>query len=117
MSRYRTEDGTVGTTDGLKTEIITPRAEELRHWGTDVKLCGTCRYFDHEQGQKEIMQQQLAERLTREEGWKLHHLGSRLQDLGLCGAGDGDTLTGRMHKSCSQYRETHGRVEKQWKGI
>lgn len=76
--------------------------------------CGTCKYFDLEHGQAEIVKQRFAERLVREDKWQLHHLGAPLEMVGLCGAHgtgntEGEMATTSVSKACDQYRPTTSR--------
>ncbi len=105
MSDERRPDGTFDATP----KITTPEAEELKLYGTDVKVCGQCKYFrNDEAAQEEIRNQRFYERLAREEGWKVRYLGSDPRTHGLCGAASGEVLTGALHKGCDQFRERRG---------
>lgn len=92
----------------VKIEGATP--EELRHALETKETCGECRYFEVAEGKRLMDAQRFVERLVQEEGWQVKHLCSPLNDLGICGAhssgvaGGVESLTGRMHKACDQFR-------------
>lgn len=89
--------------------INTPAAEEVALYGTDIKVCGMCRYFESgESARENIRSQKFYERLVREERWQVKHLGSDPRTHGLCGRTNGETLTGAMHKACDGYVERRG---------
>jgi hypothetical protein len=71
-------------------------------------ICGFCRYFDLENGRKEIVRQRFAERLVYDEQWKLRHLGAPVDTLGLCGASNGEVATSFVSKGCDQFRAKGG---------
>lgn len=99
-----------GNTVGMRSMVLRPREEDVALFGTEVKVCGDCKYFERGLTAKvEVQNQRFFERLVLEEGWKTQHLCSPPEDLGLCGAGNGEMMTGRMHKACDQYREARGR--------
>lgn len=68
-------------------------------------ICGFCKYFDLENGRKEIARQRFAERLVNDEQWKLRHLGAPIDTIGLCGASNGEVATSFVSKGCDQYRQ------------
>jgi hypothetical protein len=78
--------------------------EREAYMNANVNVCGSCKFFDLEKGQAEMMRQQFPQRLVREEGWKLHHLGAPLEYVGLCGASGGEMATTVVSKACDQYR-------------
>lgn len=88
--------------------IILPGQDDLDAIGTNI--CGTCKYFSLAEGQKRMQAQRFVEVLVREHKWKLHHLCSPLNQLGLCGAhesgerGGESLITGSQHKACDHYR-------------
>jgi hypothetical protein len=93
----------------LTSLVVTPTDEEIETHGRPLRVCGECRYFNQsDRAQEVIYGQRFYERLVREEGWKLKHLCSPPQDLGLCDAWHGEMLTGRFHKACDQYRPANG---------
>ena len=91
---------------GSTSAIINPTADHLAAYANgEVQVCGHCRFFELEKGQQEMAKQRFAERLVREQEWKLQHLGAPMEMMGLCGATNGDTATGFMTKACDQYRQ------------
>lgn len=79
----------------------------------DGFTCGNCKFFDLKTGQKEMVKQRFADRLVRDEKWKLHHLGTPLAWTGLCGASNGELATSVVSKACDQFRpRTRSRFEK-----
>lgn len=89
--------------------INTPAAKEIALYGTEIKVCGSCKYFRNDEvATEEIRRQRFYERLVREDSWKVKHLGSDPRTHGLCGATNGETLTGALHKGCDQFRERNG---------
>jgi hypothetical protein len=111
MSRYTT----------APTELERPDPDQVaRYAGGTGRICGECKHFAHGEGQMRMEQQQLLQSIVRDYGWKLHHLGSAPQDLGLCGesasgenrtSGKGLTFTGRYcdARSCDAFRPANGR--------
>lgn len=99
-----------------ESTVITPGQEEMALVQLEGKTCGTCKYFSRAEGQRLMEAQRFVERLVREEKWKVHHLCSPLNHLGICGAhvsgsrGEDGYLTGMLHKGCDQWRPAHGRV-------
>jgi len=94
------------------SEIHLPTVEE-RRMAASGNVCGECKYFELAEGQKQMEAQRFVERLVREQEWKVEHLCSPTNALGLCGAADagtgGDqTITGRMHMACDQFRQDQG---------
>lgn len=89
---------------------------ELAHAIATNRVCGSCKYFEKAEGQRLMKAQKFVERLVREEHWQVKYLASPLNDLGICGAhssgrdGAEETITGRMHAACDQYREDRGLV-------
>jgi hypothetical protein len=87
-------------------QVHQPSARELKlYQDGNIKVCGNCKFFDLESGRREMIRQRFPERLVKEQEWKIHHLGAKLDELGLCGASGGSTATGFMSKACDQYRE------------
>jgi hypothetical protein len=92
----------------MKISGATP--DELKHALETKETCGECRYFELAEGRRLMEAQRFVERLVQEEGWQVKHLCSPLNDLGICGAhssgaaGGVESITGRMHKSCDQFR-------------
>lgn len=84
--------------------------DEMRHIMATNHVCGACKYFSLAQGQSLMVAQQFLKRLVREDNWQVKHLASPVNQLGVCGAhtsgakGEHETLTGRLHKACDQYR-------------
>lgn len=78
--------------------------EQLVHSGPTTFICGFCKYFDLENGRKEIARQRFAERLVHDEQWKLKHLGAPIDTIGLCGASNGEVATSFVSKGCDQFR-------------
>lgn len=66
--------------------------------------CGSCKFFDLENGRKEIVRQKFGDKLVRDYEWKLKHLGADPDAIGLCGASGGEMATTFVSKACDQYR-------------
>lgn len=119
----------VNWTDGATGEqfakssspVVAPGQDDIEMLAAQ-KVCGTCKYFEHARGQELMRAQQFVERLVREEKWKLHHLASPLNHLGVCGAhrsgakGEQEMITGALHKACDQWRDSAGIVSISKKG-
>jgi hypothetical protein len=89
--------------DGPRLHQIT--AQEASVFGSPRAVtCGSCKYFDLENGRKEIARQRFGEKLVADYEWKLKHLGAEPDAIGLCGASGGDTATTFVSKACDQYR-------------
>lgn len=113
MSRYETLDDETG--------LVAPSMADLARTTGGGKVCGQCKYFDHSEGQKRMIRERFAEQLVIEHGWKLHHLGSSIEQLGICGAYEaGETtsgtriqlITGPLHAGCDQYIPAAGLVRR-----
>jgi hypothetical protein len=88
---------------GPSLHQVTP--SEARRFGNPRALtCGSCRFFDLENGRKEIVRQKFGEKVVREYEWKLRHLGADPDAIGLCGASGGEVATTFVSASCDQYR-------------
>lgn len=97
---------------GGPAAIETPDGQAIQQYGGDgnaYNVCGTCRYFDYKNGQIQIAKERFAERMVREMGWKLKHLGVPVEQMGLCAA-EGDKATTPVSRSCDQYRPKNGRI-------
>jgi len=103
---WRNSDGAVSLPGPRASVIEAPTAREVQSYGIDTprNVCGECKYFDLEKGRVEIAKQRFLERVTRDEKWKLKHLGGPVDALGLCGASGGEKATFYVSKSCDQYR-------------
>lgn len=100
-----------GHTFNTETAVVQPSERDLARYGAPTTVCGNCRHFDiGDIAREKIRRERFYERLVREEGWKVKHLCSHPADLGLCGLSNGDTLTGRLHKGCDQYRPSNGLI-------
>jgi hypothetical protein len=66
--------------------------------------CGSCKFFDLENGRKEIVRQKFGEKVVKDYEWKLQHLGADPDAIGLCGASGGEIATTFVSKACDQYR-------------
>lgn len=101
---------------GQQMSITGSVPQELAHALATNRVCGECRYFELAEGQRLMRAQQFIERLVREESWQVKYLASPLNDIGICGAhssgraGAEETITGRMHMACDQYRPNKGLV-------
>jgi hypothetical protein len=101
---------------GAPMQITGSVPEELAHALRTNRVCGECSYLALAHGQKLMVAQKFVERLVREESWQVKHLASPLNDLGVCGAhtsgaaGENETITGRMHMACDQFRPNKGLV-------
>lgn len=98
-------------------KIVTPEeAEESMAIRADMKICGTCKFFDLDHGQYTMMVTRFLERLVQENNWQVRHLCSHPKEIGICsqslsGAkGEEATLTGVRHKACDMHRERNGLV-------
>jgi hypothetical protein len=98
----------------VQGEIVRPAdAAEAAHFNAITKTCGSCQKFNQSDAAiAEIRSQKFYQRLVREDGWKLKHLGSDPSTHGLCDetSGDDTKLTGAFHKACEHYRENRGLV-------
>ncbi len=91
---------------GQKQEMLVqrPTAKDVETYSTVHRnVCGHCKYFDLETGRKEMIRQGFLERMAFDEKWKLSHLGAQLDELGLCGASGGGTVTSFIAKACDHY--------------
>ena len=97
----------------MKSQIHLPTLGDASF--LEVKnLCGACAYFERTHGQQQMEAQRFLERLVREQDWKVEHLCSPVNHLGICGAADAGTggdqmITGAMHMGCDQFRPDNGR--------
>lgn len=92
------------------SKLVTPDAAEVAHFMRIKRTCGECKHFDKsEKAKAEISNEQFYKRLVREEGWKLHHLGSDPSSHGLCAMKPG-TLTGELHKGCDHFSQNNGLI-------
>lgn len=82
------------------------------HQRLNTKVCGACKHFDLEAGQREIESQEFLDRLVEEQEWKLKHLGMPIESMGLCGASGGEMLTGTACVACDHYTERSGKEGK-----
>lgn len=112
---YRSEDGT--ETKAKSAPVISGSLPEEMKLALETKnVCGECKYFSLAQGQKLMQAQRFVERLVQEDHWQVKHLASPLNDLGVCGAhtsggkGEEEMITGKMHKSCDQFRPANGKI-------
>lgn len=102
----------------ISRKILTPaEAEEAQAIRPDMKICGTCKHFDHEPGQHAMKVTKFLTRLVKENNWQVRHLCSHPDEIGFCGqsisgaGGDGATLTGFRHKACGMHRPRNGLVQ------
>lgn len=90
--------------------------DELRMALETKNLCGECKHFELAEGQRLMEAQRFVERLVREQEWKLHHLCSPANQLGLCGQstsgapGENVTITGRITKACDHFKPNNGLI-------
>jgi len=96
----------------MESKIHLPQAGD-EAFAEAKDLCGQCKYFELSHGQAQMTAQQFVARLVQEQDWKVEHLCSPLNQLGICGAADagtgGDqTITGTMHVGCDQFRPKNG---------
>lgn len=91
-------------------DFTVPRSESFYADGVLVHNCS--KFNQSEAAIAEIRSQKFYQRLVREDGWKLKHLGSDPSTHGLCDetSGDDTKLTGAFHKACEHYRESRGLV-------
>ncbi len=99
------KDGTTGATiKGKGARVLTPSGEDIKSYGAgNMNVCGHCKYFDLENGRKELVRQRFGEMLVREHEWKLKHLGD-VDTLALCGASGGETCVAFVSAACDQFR-------------
>lgn len=89
----------------LPTTITQATAQDIDQYTTRYEnTCGACRFFNLEEGRKEIYRQGVARRLVLEQEWKLKHLGAPLDHCGLCDASNGEMMTTTISKACDQFR-------------
>lgn len=87
-------------------------AAEIARYAMPQTTCGECKFGDFsDAAQRKIKAERFYERLVREEGWQLKHLCSSPKDLGLCGMSNGETMTGRLHRGCDQFKPRNGLVK------
>lgn len=100
------KDGQTGTTSaGAQVQVHAPSAEDISDFGSPRAMtCGPCKYFDLENGRKEIVRQRFGEKLVRDMEWKLQHLGADVDAIGLCGASGGEMAVTFVSKACDQFR-------------
>lgn len=100
------KDGHTGeSAPGNPVLIASPDAEEIQAFSSPrANVCGNCRFFDLENGRKEIVRQRFGEKLVLEFEWKLRHLGADVDAIGLCGQSGGETAVSFVSKSCDQFR-------------
>jgi hypothetical protein len=87
--------------------VVGADGEETHSYAVPPKqVCGSCKNFNIELGRKEIIKQRFAERLVREEEWKLKHLGVPLDHLGMCDESQGKMVTCSITNAdkCPAYR-------------
>lgn len=90
---------------GPDASVVLADSREVGAYGFGGhRVCGECRYFDVENGRREIIKQRFGERLVQEQEWQLKHLGVPVDSLGLCGASDGELAVTVVSKSCEQFR-------------
>lgn len=106
---WRTSDGRAIIND---SPVVAPDMSDAKLLESAHNVCGTCKYFELIEGQKLMEAQKFVERLVREDKWRVHHLASPLNQLGICGAasnpGGDETITGKMTKACDQWRDAKG---------
>ena len=96
---------------GRESRIVTPNANEVDIYADpQAATCGSCCYFDVENGRKLIIEQQFAERLVREQEWQLKHLAVPVEMVGVCGQSNGELAVTLVSRSCDQYRPQSGRA-------
>jgi len=90
---------------GRDTRIVQPSRQEIASLTDAREVCGHCKYFDLENGRKEIIRQRFGEKLVKEFEWKLRHLGAPIDAMALCGASGGQTAVAFVSKSCDQFQK------------
>jgi hypothetical protein len=93
---------------GADAQVRVANGQEVANYGfAPTRVCGTCKYFDVNNGRKEMHKQKFLHRLVRDETWKTKFLGVPVDHVGLCGASDGSkAVTSISHAGrCDQYRE------------
>lgn len=107
---WSNQDGSVNLAGHASVHVPTPA--EVKEFSEPPRAtCGSCRYFEHSRGRDMMINQQVAERLVREQEWQLKHFLTAPPDsMGVCGAGDGDTATSIVTKCCDQYRPRAGKT-------
>lgn len=95
---------------GAPAQITTPNRDQIALYGLErAFVCGHCKYFDLEEGRKEIVRQDFGRVLVRDYEWAMKHLGSTPDSIGLCGASGGETATSYFTKACDQFRDRRGK--------
>lgn len=105
-------DGATGRGfQGRRAQIHQPSPSEIENFAVPPRnICGTCLHFDLKNGRREIVKQRFAERLVREDQWKLEHLGVPFDKVGLCGQSNGELATTMVSPGCDNYRDRNGRI-------
>jgi hypothetical protein len=94
---------------GAPTLIKTATGEDVAKFGfAPSRVCGTCKYFNVDQGRKEIVRQGFFTKLVQDYGWQKKFLGVDATHLAVCGASGGEVCVTSISNagSCDQYRES-----------
>jgi hypothetical protein len=93
-------------TGGGSATVIAPNRRQLQMYSDGrAKTCGGCKHFDLEAGRKKMIEERFLERLTHEQQWKLHHLGAKVDEIGLCGESGGTMVVSFMANACDHFTE------------
>jgi hypothetical protein len=73
-----------------------------------ARLCGQCKHFSKEHGQKILFKQKKLAEIVHDYQWKVEHLGSDPREMGACMARE--LLTGPTHSGaeCESFRYRDG---------
>ena len=106
---WRTPDGTEVAAG--RSQVILPDQADVQQYAEPHRVCGRCKHFNRAEGQQRMKAQRFVEQLVREHRWKVSHLCSPLNQLGLCGqhesgagGNEGGMLTGSLHRACDAFR-------------
>lgn len=98
---------------------------EIRRFTQDTETCGMCKHFHQAEGQRRFgPMAETLKKVVREHGWKLYHLGSKPEDLGICGEAESGSnskevigrITGKTHsiydrgKKCPGFTPRNGAI-------
>lgn len=90
---------------GNNMPIVRPDRQQVEAFSApNQTVCGQCRSFNIEKGREEIIKQRFAERLVKEQEWKMHHMGAPPDSIGLCDQSGGELATTVVSKSCPHFR-------------
>jgi hypothetical protein len=99
-------DGSVSIPGPGSTVIRQPTDQEVASFAVTPRrtVCGSCRFFDLEEGQKKIIEEDFGRKLAKELEWNPEHLSAPLDTYGLCGMSNGEMACSVMTLACDQFR-------------